>query len=50
MVFSKANTLLVTRVNELKKQQANMEQYSSRNNVEIPGVSNEVSDKNLEKR
>ena len=50
MVVSNINTLLVTRVNELEKQQAKMEQYSRRNNVEISGISNEVSDKNLEKK
>ena len=27
-----------------------MEQYSRRNNVEISGISNEVSDENLEKK
>ena len=50
MVASNVNTLLVTRVTELEKQQAKMEQYSRRNNVEISGISNEVSDKNLEKK
>ena len=49
MVVSNLNTLLVTRVIELEKQQAKMEQYSRRNNVEISGISNEVSDENLEK-
>ena len=50
MVVSNLNTLLVTRVIELEKQQAKMEQYSRRNNVEISGISNEVSDENLEKK
>ena len=50
MVVSNANTLLVTHVTELEKQQAKMEQHSRRNNVEISGISNEVSDKNLEKK
>ena len=50
MVVSNINTLLVTCVTELEKQQAKMEQYSRRNNVEISGISNEVSDKNLEKK
>ena len=44
MVVSNVNTLLVTHVTELEKQQAKMEQYSRRNNVEISGISNEVSD------
>ena len=50
MVVSNANTLLVTRVTELEKQQVKMEQYSRRNNFEISGISNEVSDKNLKKK
>ena len=50
MVVSNSNTLLVTCVTELEKQQANMEQYSRRNNVEVSGISNEVSDENLEKK
>ena len=50
MVVSNVNTLLVTHVTELDKRQAKMEQYSRRNNVEISGISNEVSDENLEKK
>ena len=50
MVVSNVNTLLVTHVTELEKQNAKMEQYSRRNNVEISGISNEVSDENLEKK
>ena len=50
MVASNANTLLIARVTELEKQQAKMEQYSRRNNVEISGISNEVSDENLAKK
>ena len=50
MVVSNVNSLLITRVTELEKQQAKMEQYSRRNNVEISGISNEVSDENLEKK
>ena len=49
MVVSNINTLLVTCVTELEKQ-AKMEQHSRRNNVEISGISNEVSDENLEKK
>ena len=40
MVVSNVNTLLGTRVTELEKQQAKMEQYNRRNNVEIFGVFN----------
>ena len=40
--------LLVTRVTELEKQQTKMGQYIRRNNVEIPGISDEVSAENLE--
>ena len=47
MLVSNANTLLVTRVTELEKRQAKMEQYSRRNNIKISGISNEVSDENL---
>ena len=50
MVVSNVNTLLVTRVTVLEKQQAKMEQYSRRNNVEICGIANEVSGKHLEKK
>ena len=50
MVVSNANTLLVTPVTEPEKQQAKMEQYSRRNNVEISGIFTEVSDKNLEEK
>ena len=50
MVVSNANTLLITHVTELERQQAKMKQYSRRNNVEIFGISNEVSDENLEKK
>ena len=50
MVVSNVNTLLITRVTELEKQQGKMEQYNRRNNVEISVISNEVSDENLEKK
>ena len=42
MCVSNVNTLLVTCVTELEKQQVKMEQYSRRNNVEISGISNLV--------
>ena len=48
MIVSNMNTLLVTLVTELEKQEANMNQYNRRNNVAISGISNEVSDENLE--
>ena len=50
MVVSNVHSLLITRVTELEQQQAKMEQYSRRNNVDISGISNEVSDENLEKK
>ena len=50
VVVSNVYILLVTRVTELEKQQAKMEHYSRRNNVEISGISNEVSEENLEKK
>ena len=50
MVVSNINNLLVTCVTEPEKQQVKMEQYSRRNNVEISGISNEVSDENLEEK
>ena len=50
MVVSNVNTLLVTRVTELEKQQVKLEQYSRRNNFEKFGISNEASDENLEKK
>ena len=46
--MSNVNALLVTRVTEPEKQQAKMQQYSRRNNVEISDISNEVIDKILE--
>ena len=42
MIVSNMNTLLVTLVTELEKQEANMDQYNRRNNVAISGISNEV--------
>ena len=49
MVVSNTNTIFANRVTELEKQQGKVEQCSRRNNVEISGISNEVSDENLEK-
>ena len=50
MVVSNVNTLLVTRVTELDKQQEKMEQYSRRNNVDISAISSDVLDEDLEKK
>ena len=52
MVISNVNTLLITRVTELEKQQAKMKQYSiaEKNNVEISGISGEVPDENLKEK
>ena len=50
MVVSNINSLLVTRLTKLEKQQMKMEQYSRRNHVQIYGISNEVSDENLERK
>ena len=52
MVISNVNTLLITRVTELEKQQAKMKQYSiaEKNNVEISGISSEVPDENLKEK
>ena len=50
MVASNVNTLHTTHAPELEKQQAKTRQYSRRNNVEISGISNQVSDENLERK
>ena len=42
MTVSNVNTLLITRVTELEKQLAKMEQYSMRNYIEISTISNEI--------
>ena len=39
---------LQSRIVNLEKQQSKSEQYNRRNNIEISGISNEVSDQNLE--
>ena len=46
--MSIVNTLLVTRVIVLENQQAEKVQHYRRSNIEISGISNEVSDENLE--
>ena len=50
MVVSNVNTLLVTRITELDKQQEKMEQYSRRNNVDISAISSDVLDEDLGKK
>ena len=42
MAVSNVNTLLITRVTELEKLQAKMEQYSIRNYIEISTIFNEI--------
>ena len=49
IAVKKVNTLLEKRVSdELEKSQAETEQYSRRNNVEISGIPHEILDNNLE--
>ena len=48
LIVRNVNQNLQNRIINLKKQQSKSEQYNRRNNVEISGISNEVSDQNLE--
>ena len=48
LIVRNVNENLQNRIINLEKQQSKSEQYNRRNNVEIPGISNEVSDQNLE--
>ena len=48
LIVRNVNQNLQNRVINLEKQQSKSEQYNRRNNVEISGISNEVSDQNLE--
>ena len=48
LIVRNVNQNLQSRIINLKKQQSKSEQYKRRNNVEISGISNEVSDQNLE--
>ena len=48
MIISNINTLLVTCVTEIEKQQAKIEPYSRENNVEVSSISKKMSDENLE--
>ena len=48
LIVRNVNQNLQNRIINLKKQQSKSEQYNRRNNVEISGISNEVSDQNPE--
>ena len=48
LIVRNVNQNLQNRIINLKKQQSKSEQYNRRNNVEISGISNEVSDQNFE--
>ena len=48
LIVRNVNQNLQNRIINLEKQQSKSEQYNRRNNVEISGISNEVSDQNLE--
>ena len=49
LIVRNVNQNLQNRIINLEKQQSKLEQYNRRNNIEITGISNEVSNKNLEK-
>ena len=48
LIVRNVNQNLQNRIINLEKQQSKLEQYNRRNNIEITGISNEVSNKNLE--
>ena len=48
LIVRNVNQNLQNRIINLEKQQSKSEQYSRCNNVKISGISNEVSDQNLE--
>ena len=48
LIVRNVNQNLQNRITNLEKQQSKLEQYNRRNNIEITGISNEVSNKNLE--
>ena len=48
LIVRNINQNLQNRITNLEKQQSKSEQYNRRNNVEISGISNEVSDRNVE--
>ena len=47
LIVRNVNQNLQNRIINLEKQQSKSEQYNRRNNIKIPGISNEVSDQNL---
>ena len=48
LIVRNINQNLQNRIINLEKQQSKSEQYNRRNNVKLSGISNEVSDQNLE--
>ena len=48
LIFRNVNQNLQKRIINPEEQQSKSEQYNRRNNVEISGISNEISDQNLE--
>ena len=48
VIVKNVNVNLENRIVHLEKLQAKAEQYNIRNNVEISGISNEISDEDLE--
>ena len=48
LIVRNVNQNLQNRIINLEKQQSKLEQYNRGNNIEITGISNEVSNKNLE--
>ena len=48
MIIRNVNQNLQNRIINLEKQQSKSEQYNRHSNVEISGISNEVSGQNLE--
>ena len=48
LIVRNINQNLQNKIINLEKQQSKSEQYNRRNNVKISGISNEVSDQNLE--
>ena len=48
LIVRNVNQNLQNRIVNLEKQQSKSEQYNRPNNVEISGISNEISDQNLE--
>ena len=47
-VVKNVNNILENRIVNLEKQLSKNEQYGRRNNIEIPGISNQIPDQDLE--